>query len=433
MKRHRRRNVWEQDFCLRLLLSIGIAFVPFAVPACEGQETRTEEIEQQREKKAAEAKYDEPGKVEKSLLYVQRDRILDRLNAGYRGWNLRLGGLVQGSGFALGPEFRLRNEFQGRNNFRVGAQLSTKLYQKYYTRWTLPKIARDHIAFDFNAAHRNYSQIDYFGPGPRSQESSRTDYRLEDTAIDVALGVKPVKHLQLGGSVGYLWTNVGPGTSDRHPSTDQVFSPSVTPGIDVQTNFLRYGPFAQVDYLDNPEVPAGGGLYTFQYTWYRDQDLNLNNLQRIDAEIQQYFGFFNKTRVLALRAKTSLVSADRGNTVPFYMQSIVGGSEDLRGFLPFRFYDNNSFVLNAEYRWHVVSLMDMALFADGGKVFPRRGQLNFSQLQGDGGIGFRFNLKGRPFLRIDIAGSHEGFQFWFKFNDIFVRHPVGTASAQPIR
>jgi outer membrane protein assembly factor BamA len=433
MKRHRLRNVWEQDFSLRLLLSISIAFVPFAVPACEGQETRTEEIEQQREKKTAQAKYDEPGKVEKSLLYLQQDRILDRLNAGYRGWNLRLGGLVQGSGFALGPEFRLRNDFQGRNNFRVGAQLSTKLYQKYYARWTLPKVARDHIALDFNAIHRNYSQIDYFGPGPRSQKSSRTDYRLEDTAIDAALGVKPVKQLQLGGSVGYLWTNVGPGTSDQFPSTDQVFPPSVTPGIDLQTNFLRYGPFAQVDYLDNPDAPAGGGLYTFQYTWYRDQDLNLNSLQRIDAEIQQYFGFFNKTRVLALRAKTSLVSADRGNTVPFYMQSIVGGSEDLRGFLPFRFYDNNSFVLNAEYRWHVVSLMDMALFADGGKVFPRRGQLNFSNLEGDGGIGFRFNLKGRPFLRIDIAGSHEGFQFWFKFNDIFVRQPVGTASAQPIR
>jgi hypothetical protein len=35
-------------------------------------------------------------------------------------------------------------------------------------------------------------------------------------------------------------------------------------------------------------------------------------------------------------------------------------------------------------------------------------------------------------MRLDVAGSHEGFRFWLKFNDIFVRHPVGTASAQPI-
>ena len=79
-----------------------------------------------------------------------------------------------------------------------------------------------------------------------------------------------------------------------------------------------------------------------------------------------------------------------------------------------------------------MNTLDMALFADGGKVFPRRGQLNFSHLEGDGGIGFRFNIRGRQFLRLDIAKSREGFQVWVKFNDVFARHPVGTASAQPI-
>ena len=226
--------------------------------------------------------------------------------------------------------------------------------------------------------------------------------------------------------------NIGPGQSNQFPSTDQIFPPIITPGIDHQTNFVRYGPYAQLDYTDNPLHPANGGLYTFEYTWYRDQKLNLHDFQRLDAEVQQYFGFFNNTRVLALRAKTTLTDAENGQTVPFYMQPILGGSEDLRGFLPFRFYDNNSLVLNAEYRWHVVSVMDMALFADGGKVFARRGDLNFSHLQSDGGVGFRFNFQGRPFLRVDIAGSREGFQIWLKFNDIFARRPVGSASAQPI-
>jgi outer membrane protein assembly factor BamA len=152
----------------------------------------------------------------------------------------------------------------------------------------------------------------------------------------------------------------------------------------------------------------------------------------LDAEIQQYFGFFNKTRVVALRAKTTLTTPGRGQVVPFYLQPTVGGSEDLRGFRSFRFYDNNSFVLNGEYRWHVMSLLDMALFADAGKVFPRRGQLNFSNMEVDGGMGFRFNVKGQPFVRFDIAGSTEGVQVWFKFNPLFARQPAGTA-AQPIR
>ena len=418
------RGIW---FVLLVL-----AATPARVTYCAAQETRTQELERQRDEKTARVRYDEPQKLEKDLFFIEDHKILDRLTAGYRGWNVRFGGLVQGSGFALGPEWHMHRESWG-SDFYLGAQLSTKLYQKYYTRWNQPHLANDHFSLQFNGVHRNYSQVDYFGPGPKSSKNARTDYRLEDTAIDTAVAVKPFKNLQLGGSAGYLAVNVGPGQSSDFPSTDSVFGPTTTPGINHQTNFLRYGPYIQLDYLDKAEGPTGGGLYTFEYTWYRDQKLNLHDFQRIDLEAQQYIGFFNKMRVLALRAKATLTDANRGQTIPFYMQPIVGGSEDLRGFLPFRFYDNNSLVLNAEYRWHVVSVLDMAVFADGGKVFPRRGGLNFSHLEGDGGIGFRFNYQGRPFIRIDIAGSHEGFQFWFKFNDIFVRHPVGTASAQPIQ
>ena len=411
-------------FSLAITLSLLSAF-------CYAQDTRTQEIEQQRDDKAAHVKYDQPQGVEKDLFYIEDNKLLERFTSGYRGLNIRIGGLVQGSGFALGPEYHFHSESLGAN-FQAGAQFSTKLYQKYYINWAQPELLKDHLAVHFNATHRNYSQIDYFGPGPASSKDNRTDYRLEDTSVDGALGVKPFRHFELGGSAGYQWINIGPGTSGSFPSTDQVFAPIITPGIDQQTNFLRYGPYAQVDYLDNPAAPASGGLYTFEYTWYRDQKLNLHDFQRIDAEFQQYFPFFNKTRVLALRAKTTLTDAETNQIIPFYMQPILGGSEDLRGFLPFRFYDNNSLLTNAEYRWHVISILDMAVFGDAGKVFPRRGELNFSHMQTDAGIGFRFNLKGQQFLRVDIAGSREGFRVWFKFNDIFTRHPVGSANAQPI-
>lgn len=426
-----KRSSLARDSAFGLFITILAVPTLFVTPPCQAQETRAAEVERKRDDKAAHPKVEQRDKVEKTLDYIDDNKILERLTTGYHGWNLRFGGLPQGSGFGLGPEYRLRSESWG-SNFLVGAQFSTKLYQKYYTGLTLPTLAHDHVSFGVNAVHRNYSQIDYFGPGPRSSKNTRTDYRLEDTGVDASLGVKPVKHLQFGGSAGHLWVNVGPGTSGSFPSTDQVFSPPVTPGIDRQTNFLRYGPYVQVDYLDRPEVPTSGGLYTVQYTWYRDKHLNLHDFRRLDAEIQQYFGFFNKTRVFAIRAKTTLTYADLGQIVPFYMQPVIGGSDDLRGFRPFRFYDNNSLVLNAEYRWHVVSTLDMALFADGGKVFPRRGELNFSHLQADGGIGFRFNVKGQQFIRVDLARSREGFRIWLKFNDVFVRHPVGSASAQSI-
>jgi outer membrane protein assembly factor BamA len=123
--------------------------------------------------------------------------------------------------------------------------------------------------------------------------------------------------------------------------------------------------------------------------------------------------------VIALRGKVEATSPHLGNLVPFYLQPTLGGSEDLRGFRPFRFYDNNAVILNGEYRWEVFSGLDMALFVDAGQVFPDWHQINYRHLQSDAGFGFRFNVRNDVFLRIDTAFSHEGFQVWFKFNNVF--------------
>jgi hypothetical protein len=104
-----------------------LAAAPAVVTHCAGQETRTQELERQRDEKAVRLHYDEPQKLEKDLFFVEDKKILDRLTAGFRGWNVRFGGLVQGSGFALGPEWHMHRESWG-SDFYLGAQLSTKLY-----------------------------------------------------------------------------------------------------------------------------------------------------------------------------------------------------------------------------------------------------------------------------------------------------------------
>jgi outer membrane protein assembly factor BamA len=60
---------------------------------------------------------------------------------------------------------------------------------------------------------------------------------------------------------------------------------------------------------------------------------------------------FTKRRALALRDRTTLTDAAAGQVLPFYMQPVLGGSDDLRGFRPFRFADQNLLNLTAEYRW----------------------------------------------------------------------------------
>ncbi|MBY0504494.1 MAG: hypothetical protein K2X03_11320 [Bryobacteraceae bacterium] len=404
--------------------------VPFISFVCAAQ-SRTAELTQQRSAHLAELRPERRSGVEEFLLRVREDRLLEKLNFGYNGLGAKIGGLVTGGGFAFGPQYLRDDLKRGAVSVLASAQISTRNYQKLQAALTLPRLAAGRLSVNVNGIYKNYASLQYYGPGPES-EKVRTNYRLEDTAIDTEATISLGRHLKTGGAVGYLAVNAGPGTDTRFALTSTAFSPSQVSGLDRQTNFLRYGTFAQLDWRDDAFGPRQGGNYTIQYTRFEDKDRRLHDFNLVDIDLQQYVGFFNKSRVIALRAHSRLTDTRGGQSVPFYLQPIAGGPDDLRGFRPFRFSGNNSLALNAEYRWALFSGCDGALFMDAGKVFHRRGQLNFNNLETAAGVGLRFNARNRTFMRFDVGFSHEGFQVWFRFNDLFQQRPLGTVDSQPI-
>ena len=400
-----------------------------ACPTARAQEeTRAATIEAARQEKQQNLAPEQLSKGEQVLKELRDKKVIERFSAGIAGFRVKLGGLVSGGGFAIGPEY-LRKDLAGGNLiFRSSAQTSLRNYQRFDIQFSNP--ATDHLYFDLFAVRHNYPGISYYGSGPSSLKSNRTNYRFEDTATDFSLGVRPIRSLTMGGSVGYMWVNVGPGGDQRYASSDQIFSPSDSPGIDQQTDFARYGYFAQYDYRDSPTGPRSGGYYAFQYHHFLDQNLGAFSFNMVKAEVRQFIPLFNKRRTIALRAKTVLTDPTGNNFVPFYLQPTVGGSDDLRGFREFRFRDSNKFVVNAEWRWEVFSGLDMAAFYDAGKVFPRRSQLNFHDLERSAGFGFRFNVRGSVFLRIDAGFSREGTQIWFKFDNVFLEERIRSTPYQ---
>ena len=391
--------------------------------------SRAQEIESARDRKAAQLEPDTPSKTEQRFSYVKDKKILERITAGIAGFRLKFGGLVNGSGFALGPEYVRRDLAEGRLLLRAAAQASFKQYQRYDVQASLPASRRNPYFFNFYSVYRNYPGINYYGPGPDSSKNARSNFRYEDTLINSSAGVEPVRHLDVGASLGYLFVNTGPGDDDKFISTEQAFTPAQVPGLDHQTNFLRHSYFAQYDYRDNPGGPRGGGNYSVEYAGFVDQELDRYSFQQLDLHAQQYVPFFNKRRVIALRWRSVLTFRDDDQLVPFYLQQKLGGGDDLRGFRPFRFYDDNQMVANIEYRWETFSGLDMALFADAGKVFARRADWNFEDMESSVGVGLRFNVRNNVFLRLDAGFSHEGFQVWIKFNNIFAENPVGSPAA----
>jgi len=400
-------------FAVALLLASGL-------PLFSQEETRAGQIERARREKAANLSEPTHNSAENALAFMEEKKVLQRFAQGYKGVRFKVGGLPTGQGFAFGTEYHNEQWADGNVHFRssIGASVSRAILMD--AQITLPKLASEKVFIEGYAAHRNLPRIHYYGPGPDSEKSSRTNFRLEDTSFDGTLGVRPFPALRLGLTGGFVEMNTGPGNHDNFASTEAVFTPLTTPGLDHQSDFLRGGVSAEVDYRDIPAgSPRSGGYYAAKFHYYDDRELGAHDFRLLDLEVQQYFPFFNGKRVIALRARTMMTYENPNQTVPFYWQPVLGGSDDLRGFRPYRFYDNNLIVANVEYRWEAFSGLDMALFFDAGKVAPKRSQINFHNLETAAGFGFRFNGRNSVFLRLDFGFSHEGFQMWLKFANPF--------------
>jgi outer membrane protein assembly factor BamA len=186
--------------------------------------------------------------------------------------------------------------------------------------------------------------------------------------------------------------------------------------MDRQANFWRGGGLVEYDWRDRPSDPKSGGRYAAQYVRYLDRSLGSYSFLRLDLDASQYIPLFNRTHVIALHGASSLTSTSGNQRVPFYLQPTLGGPDTLRGYRFNRFYGDNSTMLNAEYRWEASQNLEMAVFADGGKVFNRWEQWNFHDIQTDVGFGLRFKGRSGVVFSFDTGFSHEGFQVWFRMN-----------------
>jgi outer membrane protein assembly factor BamA len=405
-----------------LLILLSFLLPPIAkapdLVAQQQPETREEEWRRRREEKSKNLKPDERNSVERAALYIQREKILQKLSEGWKGFHPKLGGLSTGSGFAGGVRYAPRLA-DGQLAFETSGAISTKTYQHYDLSIGAPQLLGGRLSTTFFGRYRSYPQEDFFGLGPNSHAEDRTNFAQEDSLFDFTVGWNWTRWLTTGIRAGYLRTNIGRGTDERFPRTEDVFSPGQFPELLRQPNFYHLDGFFKFDYRDEPFNAHSGGLYQLNYAYYDDQTLGRHTFRRIDAEIQQYFPFLKKKRVIAFRAAASLTDTSNGQSIPFYLMHPLGGSESLRGFREFRFRDRNYLLMNLEYRWEAFSGLDMAIFGDVGKVASRRRDIDLNDLESDVGFGFRFNTIKSIFLRIDVGFSHEGTRFFFKFGPAF--------------
>lgn len=384
-------------------------------------QTRAEKIQAARRAKLETAEPETLSKTEARLNKIKDTKLVERLTAGADGVTVVIGGLPTGQGFALGPQYSRADLAGGALKLRTSLRAATSTAYLADLELRAPDLAGGKMFAGGLLVHSNSPRIDYYGPGPDSDPNLRSHFLLETTRFGGEFGLKPVNRLRLGVGASTLLVNTGPGNIERddRPRTEEVFLASRVPGLANQTNFRIGSLFVDYDRRDNPFGPRSGGRYLARFEYFDDVDLERHDFRRLTLEAQQYVPFFNKRRVIALRARTIMSMENGDSSVPFYVQPVLGGSDDLRGFRQYRFYDDNSIVANVEYRWESFTGLDLALFFDAGKVTPKRSQINFHDLETTVGAGMRFNVRNATFIRLDFGFSHEGFRFWFKFGNPF--------------
>jgi outer membrane protein assembly factor BamA len=182
---------------------------------------------------------------------------------------------------------------------------------------------------------------------------------------------------------------------------------------------VRWGGFLYYDWRDYQGGPKSGGVYGVRFRQSSDRELKKYSFKQTEFEFQQYIPYFNKTRTIAMRLAVVLSFPTEGDAVPFYSQPTIGGNDNLRGFARYRFYGDHSILASIEHRWYAFSGLDMAIFADAGKVVPRKAEIDFTDLRVSGGIGFRARLQNSVVMRVDFAYGNEGFRFMWTFSDIY--------------
>jgi hypothetical protein len=402
--------------------------LPLAAPAAADDQTRTDVLTAERDRKAAEVSAPRRSAVERALYWYDNTSLLSKASGGWHGFHLAGGDFPAGAGTKFGLGYTRgfgandpvrRPDNPRRVTFNTFGAYSTKGYSRVAASVEARDLGNTPVDLRVLGQHYRFPQEDFFGPGSASSETSRTNYLLEATEVGADLTWKLASAVEVGGGLFHVSPRTGSGTDSRYPSSELVFDASALPGFDAAADFMRADARVAYDWRDNPLHPHSGGRYSIRFSDFTDQDLDAYSFRRVELDVQQYVPLPNQYRTIALRAGAVLTDAEAGQDVPFYYQPSLGGSQVLRGFREFRFQDRNSLFLTAEYRWEAWWALDGAFFVDAGTVAFDRKDLDLRAMDVSYGVGFRVHSNSSFVTRLDLAFSREGFVPLLRFEHVF--------------
>jgi hypothetical protein len=148
-------------------LTGAMVFTCVVLSVAQELDTRAGRLHQQRQAKAMQLQLPKKNAIETALFEFKNRRLIERYQAGYKGFHPVFGGLSTGSGFAFGTEYLKSGLAEGSLDFHTSAQASFVGYQRYRLGLTAPKLAREHLVLSSERTSDSPPSRRFFRPTTR--------------------------------------------------------------------------------------------------------------------------------------------------------------------------------------------------------------------------------------------------------------------------
>jgi outer membrane protein assembly factor BamA len=329
----------------------------------------------------------------------------------------------------LAPDINANSTLGPGGNFRYLA------YPSAETNWYVEGGAQETIARNVDLDYQTGRQHDtwwsfegrffferdpterFYGVGNDSHYGNQSNYTTEQLYGEGILGLNFSKNLQLSMMERPRYVRIQEGGFTSVPSIFKEFPhvKGINGGSEVLSQWML-----QYDSRDSVDIPRTGTLGRLYYGVADRRFGSSVSYNRFGGELRQYIPIGQR---ITLAGHIFNEYEPAGNEMPFWSQARLGGDESLltdqetlRGYGAGRYLDNNLFVMNLEVRTRVWDkdvlgthgILELAPFAEAGRVGHEMGYNPFSDMHPVGGLGIRGIAQ--PFVVgfVDVGWGGEG-------------------------
>ena len=373
--------------------------------------SRQAAIEQEQASKAQTLEPYQPNKVER--IFRRFDTVL---GGGRPAWHPFFESAYSGGGFTLGVG---HVTYLGAYNYlNVRGSYTFSGYKRAEAEFVAPRLFNRRGHLSVLGGWREATQVGFYGLGTNTSKDDRTNYLFQQPYLSGLLTVFPTRrNLMLRGGIEFTqWLQES--GEGAFPSVETRYTPETLPGLGANVNYVHTQGTVGFDWRPSPGYARRGGFYGVTLHDYNHGD-DAFGFNLLEYEAIQHLPILRETWVLSFRGRVQTSEEKDGQQTPFFLLPALGGGSSLRGYASWRFRDQHSLLLQAEWRIMVNRYLDLAFFYDAGKVAARTSDLDLDGLKSDFGLGVRFHGPFTTPLRVELAKSPEGLALVFSSSAAF--------------